>query len=132
MAFVCALMSVLGFLLKHRGAVAAPAVEWSRPVASTIALFRSPVYTLGCVVATTSWGFHVAALALAPISIVQSVIAGGLVLVTVLADRVFNHDVSRRVTSNPKARSATTVSSTSPPAITDCTSEIGASDSAAT
>jgi hypothetical protein len=96
MAFVTALMSVLGFLLKHRGAVAAEPVEWRRPVASTVALFRSPVYTLGCVVATTSWGFHVAALALAPISLVQSVIAGGLVLVTVLADRVFGHDVSRR------------------------------------
>src|SRR5215203_4023102 len=91
MAFVTALMSVLGFLLKHRGAVAAEPVEWRRPLASTIALFRSPVYTIGCVVATTSWGFHVAAL-----SLVQSVIAAGLVLVTVLADRVFGHDVSRR------------------------------------
>jgi len=96
LAFVTALMSILGFLLKHRGAVAAPPVEWRRPVASTIALFRSPVYAIGCVVATTSWGFHVAALSLAPISLVQSVIAGGLVLVTVLADRVFGHDVSRR------------------------------------
>jgi uncharacterized membrane protein len=96
MAFVTALMSVVGFLLKHRGAVAAAPVEWRRPVASTVALFRSPVYTLGCVVATTSWGFHVAALGLAPISLVQSVIAGGLVLVTVLADRVFGHDVTRR------------------------------------
>jgi hypothetical protein len=96
MAFVTALMSVVGFLLKHRGAVAAAPVEWRRPLASTVALFRSPIYTLGCVVATTSWGFHVAALALAPISLVQSVIAGGLVLVTVLADRVFGHDVSRR------------------------------------
>jgi multidrug transporter EmrE-like cation transporter len=96
LAFVCALMSVLGFLLKHRGAVAAPPVQWRRPFASTVALFRSPVYTLGCVVATTSWGFHVGALALAPISIVQTVIAGGLVLVTVLADRLFGHDVSRR------------------------------------
>src|SRR5215207_6970394 len=96
MAFVTALMSMLGFLLKHRGAVAAPDVEWSRPVASTVALFRSPVYTLGCVVATTSWGFHVAALGLAPISLVQSVIAGGLVLVTVVADRVFGESVSRR------------------------------------
>jgi len=96
LAIVCALSSVVGFLLKHRGAVAAPAVEWRRPVRSTIALFRSPVYTLGCVVATTAWGFHVAALALAPISVVQSVIAGGLVLVTVFADRVFGHDVSRR------------------------------------
>jgi uncharacterized membrane protein len=96
LAIVTASMSVLGFLLKHRGAVAAPAVEWRRPLGSTVALFRSPVYTLGCVVATTSWGFHVGALALAPISLVQSVIAGGLVLVTVLADRVFGHDVSRR------------------------------------
>ncbi len=96
LALVTAMMSVFGFLLKHRGAVAAPPVEWRRPIASTVALFRSPVYTLGCVVATTSWGFHVGALALAPISLVQCVIAGGLVFVTVLADRVFGHEVSRR------------------------------------
>src|SRR4051812_50029706 len=75
-------MSVVGFFLKHAGAVAAPAVEWRRPWASTGALFKVPVYTLGCVVATTSWGFHVGALALAPISVVQSVIAGGVVVVT--------------------------------------------------
>src|SRR5690349_23029720 len=89
-------MSVVGFFLKHAGAVAAPPVEWRRPWASTVALFKSPVYTLGCVVATTSWGFHVGALALAPISIVQTVIAGGLVLLNVLADRLFGHQVSRR------------------------------------
>ena len=96
MAFVTALMSVVGFLLKHRGAVAAAPVQWRRPLASTVALFRSPVYAIGCVVATTSWGFHVAALALAPISLVQSVIAGGLVLLTVTADRLFAHEVTRR------------------------------------
>jgi len=38
----------------------------------------------------------VAALALAPISLVQSVIAGGLVLLTVVADRLFAHSVTRR------------------------------------
>jgi multidrug transporter EmrE-like cation transporter len=96
LALVTSLMSVVGFFLKHRGAVAAPPVEWRRPWASTVALFRSPVYTLGCVVATTSWGFHVAALGLAPISLVQSVIAGGLVLVTVVADRFFGQAVTRR------------------------------------
>jgi multidrug transporter EmrE-like cation transporter len=95
-AVMTALGSVLGFFLKQRGAVAAPAVEWRRPLHSTIELFRSPIYTLGCVVATTSWGFHVAALALAPISVVQSVIAGGLVLVTVVGDRVFGQSISRR------------------------------------
>ena len=39
---------------------------------------------------------------------------------------------SRRLTSWPKTRSASTVTSTRPPAITDCTSEIGASASAPT
>jgi multidrug transporter EmrE-like cation transporter len=71
-------------------------VQWRHPLRSTIDLFRNPIYTLGCVVATTSWGFHVAALALAPISVVQAVIAGGLVLVTVLGDRIFGHSVTRR------------------------------------
>src|SRR4051794_27981592 len=91
-----ALGSIVGFFLKHKGAVNAPPVEWRRPLHSTIELFRSPIYAIGCVVATTSWGFHVAALALAPISIVQSVIAGGLVLLTVTADRVFGQRVTRR------------------------------------
>src|SRR3954469_9726075 len=96
LALVTSLMSVLGFFLKHRGAVAAPAVEWRRPWARPVALFGSPAYTIGRVVATTSWGCHVAALGLAPISLVQSVIAAGLVLVTVVADRVFGQHVSRR------------------------------------
>jgi multidrug transporter EmrE-like cation transporter len=86
----------LGFLFKHRGAVRAPEVRWSNPVRSTLALFRSPWYALGLAVAMASWGLHVAALALAPISLVQSIIAGGLVLVTILADRLFGLHVSRR------------------------------------
>ena len=51
---------------------------------------------LGVGIALVGWGFHVAALALAPISLVQSVIAGGLVLLTVTADRLFAHSVTRR------------------------------------
>lgn len=95
-ALLTALGSVVGFFLKHKGAVQAPPVQWRRPLHSTFVLFREPVYVLGCVVATTSWGFHVLALGLAPISVVQSVIAGGLVLITVVADRVFGHSVTRR------------------------------------
>jgi hypothetical protein len=87
---------VLGFLYKHRGAVESPAVELRRPVRTSLALFRSPWYTLGIVVAMAGWALHVGALALAPISLVQSVIAGGLVLLTVTADRLFAHEVTRR------------------------------------
>jgi hypothetical protein len=96
LAFLTALTSIVGFLLKHRGAVESPPVELRRPVSSSLALFRSRAYTVGIIVATASWGLHVAALALAPISLVQMIIAGGLGLLTVLADRVFGHRVSRR------------------------------------
>ncbi|MGH2889455.1 MAG: hypothetical protein ACRDNJ_07485, partial [Solirubrobacteraceae bacterium] len=53
-------------------------------------------YVLGIGIALVSWGFHVGALALAPISLVQSVIAGGLVLLTFVADRLFGVAVTRR------------------------------------
>jgi len=91
-----ALASIVGFLYKHRGAVESPDVDWSRPVRSSLVLFRARAYTLGVLIATAGWGFHVGALALAPISLVQATIAGGLVLLTVVADRFFGHHVSRR------------------------------------
>src|ERR687894_2846070 len=96
LALATAFTSIVGFLYKHRGAVESPPVEARRPVRSSLALFRSRWYTLGILIATASWGFHVAALALAPISLVQSVIAGGLVLLTVIADRLFGFTVTRR------------------------------------
>ncbi len=95
-ALLTAFASIVGFLFKHRGAVESPPVEARRPVRTSLALFRSRWYTIGIIVATASWGFHVAALALAPISLVQSLIAGGLVLLTVVADRLFGHHVTRR------------------------------------
>ncbi|MBA2241142.1 MAG: hypothetical protein H0W09_07895 [Solirubrobacterales bacterium] len=88
--------SVLGFLYKQRGAAESPAVEITKPIRSTIGLFRSRWYLLGIAIALGSWGLHVAALALAPISLVQAVIAGGLVLLTVTADRLFGYRVTRR------------------------------------
>jgi hypothetical protein len=96
LALATAFASVLGFLYKHRGAVDSPIVDMRRPVRTSLALFRSRWYTLGILVATAGWGLHVGALALAPISLVQSVIAGGLVLLTVTADRLFAHEVTRR------------------------------------
>ncbi len=96
LALLTAFTSVAGFLYKFQGARTAPPVQMRRPVRSSIALLRAPLYLLGIVIATASWGLHVAALSLAPISLVQSVIAGGLVLLTVVADRLFGIDVTRR------------------------------------
>jgi hypothetical protein len=96
LAVATAFASIVGFLYKHRGAVESPPVSLRHPLRTSLALFRSRAYTLGILIATASWGFHVGALALAPISLVQSVIAGGLVLLTVTADRLFAHEVTRR------------------------------------
>ena len=96
LSLATAFASVLGFLYKHRGAIAMPEVDMRRPLRTSFALFKNPWYTLGIVTATVGWGFHVGALALAPISLVQATIAGGLVLLTVTADRLFAHEVTRR------------------------------------
>ena len=96
LALLTAFGSVAGFLYKFKGAREAPAVDMHRPLKSSIELFRSPIYALGILIALISWCFHVGALDLAPISLVQSVIAGGLVLLTFLAERLFGVAVTRR------------------------------------
>jgi hypothetical protein len=47
-------------------------------------------------VAVGAWGLHVGALALAPLSIVQAVLSGGLVFLAVLAERYFGFHLGRR------------------------------------
>ena len=89
LSLCCAVATNFGFLLKHRGACAAPEVNIRHPLKSAAGLFRSKWFAIGMLVAAGAWLFHVAALALAPLSIVQAVIAGGLVLLTVMAERWF-------------------------------------------
>jgi drug/metabolite transporter (DMT)-like permease len=61
-----------------------------------VGLFRSRAFTLGWAVAVAAWGLHVGALALAPLSIVQAVLSGGLVFLAVLAERYFGFQLGRR------------------------------------
>ena len=96
LSLFCALATNVAFLLKHRGACAAPDVSLRHPIASAAGLFRSKWFTIGMLVALVAWIFHVAALALAPLSLVQAIIAGGLVFLTVLAERWFGFTVGRR------------------------------------
>src|ERR687885_2613021 len=95
-AVATAVATNLGFLWKHRGAVAAPAVSLRTPVRSTTELFRSKWWAIGWAVAVVGWVFHVGAIALAPLSVAQAVIAGGLVVLAVLAERLFGFELRRR------------------------------------
>jgi len=100
LGLICALLSALGtnlaFLFKHRGAVAAPDVDMHHPLRSAVDLFRSRWWSIGWGVAGVAFALHVAALTLAPISIGQAVLAGGLVFLAVLAERFFGFELGRR------------------------------------
>jgi hypothetical protein len=96
LALACALTTNVGFLFKHRGACAAPAVDIRRPFRSARALFASRLFAIGMLIASAAWIFHVAAMAVAPLSLVQAVLAGGVVLLAVMAERSFGLRISRR------------------------------------
>ena len=96
LALASAVATSVGFLLKHRGAVLAPAVQARHPLRSAAGLFRSRWFALGWGVAVGAWGLHVGALALAPLSTVQAVLSGGLVFLAVIAERFFGFRLGRR------------------------------------
>ncbi len=96
LALGCAAATSVAFLLKHRGAVLAPPVEVRRPLRSASGLFHSRWFAIGLLVAVGAWGLHVGALALAPLSTVQAVLAGGLVFLAVFAERFFGLALGRR------------------------------------
>ena len=86
----------VAFLFKQRGAVLAPPVLARHPLRSAAGLFRSRWFSLGLAVAVAAWGLHVGALALAPLSVAQAVLSGGLVFLAVLAERYFGFHLGRR------------------------------------
>jgi drug/metabolite transporter (DMT)-like permease len=95
-ALVCALTTNVGFLFKHRGACAAPSVDMRHPLRSGKALFSSRLFAIGMLIAAGAWVFHVLAMAFAPLSLVQAVLAGGVVLLAIMAKRTFGLEISRR------------------------------------
>jgi drug/metabolite transporter (DMT)-like permease len=95
LALASALATNVAFLLKYRGAVLAAPIRARHPLRSAAALFRSKWFAVGWLVAILAWLLHVGALALAPLSIVQAVLSGGLVFLAVLAERFFDLRLGR-------------------------------------
>jgi drug/metabolite transporter (DMT)-like permease len=95
-ALACALSTNVGFLYKYRGVSAAPAVDIRRPLWTAGKLWSSRWFALGMGVATGAWVFHVAAMSIAPLSVVQAVLAAGVVLLAVMGERLFGLKIGRR------------------------------------
>ena len=96
LALASAVATNLAFLLKHRGAVLAPPIRVRHPLRSAVGLFRSRWFLVGWIVAIVAWGLHVGALAVAPLSVVQAILSGGLVFLAVFAERFFGFHLGRR------------------------------------
>jgi len=96
LALLCAFASNLAFLYKHRGACCACAVDIRHPLRSAVSLWSQRWFAIGMLVGFIAWVLHVGAIALAPLSVVQVVLSSGLVLLAVMADRLFGFKVGKR------------------------------------
>jgi hypothetical protein len=80
-----------GYLCQHITAAERPPVSIRRPLKTLGSMLGSGWWRLGLLFAGTGFLLHLGALALAPISLVQAFVAGGLALVAPLAARAFHH-----------------------------------------
>jgi len=76
--------------------MAAPSVELKHPLRSGAGLFRSRWWLIGFAVATVGWTLHVAALSMAPLSLVETTLSGGILLLAWAAERWFGVKVGPR------------------------------------
>lgn len=86
----------IGYLLQHRVASGAPPLSLRRPVESVRSLIGSPRWLYGLGAEGVGWLLYVAALRLAPLSLVQATAAGGIGILAVMVSRVTHVPLTRR------------------------------------
>jgi drug/metabolite transporter (DMT)-like permease len=84
------------YLVQHGEAAAMPPLSVRRPIRSLRLLFTNLRWLAGFVVGVTGWVLYVAALALAPLSLVQAVAAGGIGLLALFVWRLGGVELTRR------------------------------------
>ena len=85
-----------GYLREHAAASRLPPLSVSRPLRSLRLLLSSRGWLGGFFWETLGFGLYVAALALAPLALVQAVAAGGIGILALLVARVSGTDLDRR------------------------------------
>jgi hypothetical protein len=85
LAFASTVALNLGWLVQHDAVASLPRLSLRRPLDALRALARSPRWVVGFVAGLGGWAVYIAALALAPLSLVQAVSAGGIGLLALVA-----------------------------------------------
>ena len=100
LALVITLLSAcllnLGYLLEHSVASQVPPLSLRRPVASVRSLLGNRRWLAGFGSEAAGWLLYVVALALAPLSLVQAVAAGGIGILAVMVARITRVPLTRR------------------------------------
>lgn len=79
-----------GFFAQHGAASELPPLTLRKPVASLLSLVRDLSWLLGFLAGVGGWVLYLAALALAPLSLVQAASAGGIAVLALLVQRSGN------------------------------------------
>jgi hypothetical protein len=85
-----------GFFVQHGAASSLPPLSLRRPLRSLRLLFRDLRWLAGFGAGIGGWALYVAALALAPLSLVQAASAGGIGLLALLVGRTTGSGLTRR------------------------------------
>ena len=93
---VSACLLNLGYLLEHSVASKVPPLSLRRPIASVRSLLGNRRWLMGFGLEASGWLLYVVALALAPLSLVQAVAAGGIGILAVMVSRLTHVPLTRR------------------------------------
>jgi hypothetical protein len=95
LAFASAVVINLAYLREHEAAAALPALSMRRPVQSIRLLLGDRSWVIGFGMESVGFLLYVAALALAPLSLVQSIAAGGIGVLAFASARLAKRRLAR-------------------------------------
>jgi hypothetical protein len=95
LALVSTTLTNIAYLREHDAAAALPALSLRRPLHSVQSLLTDRSWLLGFALESAGFTLYVAALALAPLSLVQSVAAGGIGILAFVSARMGHRRLER-------------------------------------
>ncbi len=96
LALVSTTLTNLAYVRQHAAATDLPALSLARPVQAVRMLLADPRWRRGFALEASGYLLYAAALAVAPLALVQSAAAGGIGILAYLSRRISGHRVGRR------------------------------------
>ena len=96
LAAVSATLTNIAYLREHDAAASLPALSLRRPLHSLRLLITDRSWMLGFAMESSGFASYAAALALAPLAVVQSIGAGGIGVLAFASSRIGGHRLGRR------------------------------------